>query len=123
MAGSLHSLPGGVKDGETRQRLQMDFALQSFTILTGLSGHVLRSSPTVSLALLPLGETGDVPAGEGRRRRWPGPRTSGLTPVTDASRQKCDTLEAFRFNGFLHGCRLIQLGNTLKSSAAKQTHN
>lgn len=77
----------------------------------------------MSLALLPAGEMGDVPAGEGRREFWPGTRTYGLTPVMDVSQQKCCTLEAFRFNGFLHGCRLIQPGSTLKSRAAKQTHN
>lgn len=43
-AGSLHFLPAGVKDGETRQCHQMDFALQSFTTLTGLPGLILHSS-------------------------------------------------------------------------------
>jgi len=72
-AGSLHRLPAGGQDGEARQRHQMGFALQPFAVPMGLSGRILRSSPPLSPALLPLAEVGGVPAGEGRWWLWPGP--------------------------------------------------
>jgi len=51
-----------------------------------------------------------------------GPHTSGLALVMATSEQECCSLKAFGSDGFLCDCGLIQLGNTLKSSA-KQTHN
>lgn len=54
----------------------------------------------------------------------PGDWRPGATQLrAPPEQQHCCRLRAARFGGFLHGCGSVQLGNTLKSSVAKQTRN